>query len=672
MLCLSRRLPGLLTVLLSAAAADAQSAEYGAQAVVQRQRLVATHGEDPTAAGTRLELEDRVSLPRSVGDVLREAPGVRVLNSGGIGASSTVSLRGSDEREVQVLLHEIPLVNADGSPFDLSAFAPELFARIDVFRGGSPVWLGSGAIGGVVRLVPLREAGTSRRVSLGAGSFGQYQLAGRSAAGDERLNVRSSVVLRGAHNDYPYTDDKGTSFDQSDDTLLVRKNAQLTDAAGFTDLNLKLWGGTLHLLALAQSRTGGLAGPGSQPTPNVHDTFVNTISAAGYERTRGGKSGRAPRSRLQLLASSSYKLSRHSDYYGELGNSERAETNDKYYRGFVRAAGSLRVLRWLTATTVASYALDHIDRANRLAFPSPAPSTRHTTAAALELSARGQLGPVGFELNPSARVEWSRTELHAERGTFGDIDSSRHLTLPTARLGAGILPFADLALTLSVATGARTPAIVELFGDRGTLRPSPGLKPVTATSFDTGARWSTKRESWSGSSELHAFLVRRRDAIVASRNAQYLTAHENSSAVEQRGLELYLSGSLYDTFSLHSSLTYLDTETALHKRLPLRPSFVAFGRPQAVLRFPGPVSSVGAAAELYFRSYVFVDNANLATVSECQTSAVSLSMGFLRDRLQLMGRMDDAANRRCTDLLGFPLPGRSVFFTLTYQEARAS
>jgi vitamin B12 transporter len=657
-----------LASLLPAGLGGAQEA-YGAQATVQRQRMAATHVEDATAAGTSLDLVDRVSLPRSLGDVVREAPGTRVQSTGGLGAPSTLSLRGADAEEALVMLDEIPLVTPDGGPFDLSMFPAELFERVDVFRGGAPIWLGSGAIAGVLRLLPRREKRPSARLSLGAGSFGLRQLHAGAAAGSEsQVAVRSHVVLREAQNDYPYDDDRGTLYDASDDIELRRKNAQLTDASGLLDLTLPLLGGRLHLIALGHERTGGYPGPGSQPTPNVHRSSLRALLGVAYERRAGG-GHRGPRRRMQLVASSSFSLDRFTDLYGELGTSQRWATDDKAYRGFLRFAGSLRIVRWLEATLVSSYAMDQYRWADQFAFPKPAPSTRHTAAAALELSARGSLGVIGFELRPSARVEWSGTELHASRGASGDFDATRSLVMPSARLGAGIIPFEDVALTASVATGVRPPTLFELFGDRGLVLPTPGLKPVTSTTYDAGASWCTQRDAWRLSGELRAFLQRRRDAIATFRSAQWQVGHENLSEVEQKGLELGLGGALFDIFSLHGSLTYLHTQNQLEKRLPFRPQWMMFVRPEAVLRFArGPISSTGASAELAYRSFVFADRANLAAVPACRTAAVGLAIGLFRDRLRLSGRMEDAADARCSDLVGYPLPGRSVFFSVTYQE----
>jgi iron complex outermembrane receptor protein len=651
-----------------AAADDA----YGAKAVVERTRMVATHGEDPTSSGTSIDLTDRVSLPRSLGDVLREAPGTRILSTGGVGAFSALSLRGADGEEAQVMLDEIPLTTPDGGAFDLSLFPAELFERVDVFRGGAPVWLGSGAIAGVVRLVPLRERKQSVRAALGAGSFGAYQLNGGAAVGtDDLVRVRSHVVVRGAQNDYPYDDDRGTLLDPSDDIEQRRKNEQLAEGSGLFELTAPVRGGRLSVIALGHERVGGYPGPASAPTPNIRRSRQRALIGASYERRRGGGS-RSPRRRVQVVGAGSYSREEYTDLYGELGVSRRWDTLDHAYRGFLRFAGSLRLTRWLETTLVGSYAVDRYNWQNRFAFPKPTPSTRQTAAAALELAASGKLHGVGLELRPSLRLEWSHTRLDADQGLSGSFDATQNVLLPSARLGAGVSPLADLSLTASVATGGRLPTMFELFGDRGLTLPAPQLKPVHAVTYDGGATWCTRGTYFQSSLELHGFLQERRDMIAASLNAQKQARYQNLSEVRQRGVELGAFASLYDHFSLHGSLTYLNTETQLEKRLPLRPTWVMFARPELRTRFSkGPVSSAAASAELAYRSFVFTDPANLAPTSECRTAAISVAVGFLGERLHVVGRMDDVADVRCSDLLGYPLPGRSLFFSVSYREEKS-
>src|SRR5690606_21156508 len=74
------RLHGLTTLVLWACWASqvaAQDGDFGATAVVQR-KFTSSHHEDASAAGTSLELEQRSDVPRSLGDVVREAPGARI------------------------------------------------------------------------------------------------------------------------------------------------------------------------------------------------------------------------------------------------------------------------------------------------------------------------------------------------------------------------------------------------------------------------------------------------------------------------------------------------------------------------------------------------------------------------------------------------------------------
>lgn len=661
---------GRLTLLLLLCVAPSRvwADEYGASATVKRASIVASHPEDPSASGTSLAVDERVSVPRSLADVVREAPGARVQSTGGLGAFSSLSLRGADGDEAMVMLDEIPLVTADGGPFDLSLFPPELFERVDVFRGGAPVWLGSGAIAGVLRLVPRRSPRFGRvQAGAGGGSFGLWQAQAGAAVDNQELRLSSYAVVRSTRGDYPYFDDKTTLYDPTDDEELTRKNADLTDANGVVDLSLPAWGGRFHVVLLGHERTGGFPGPASSPTPNIRRQSARLLGGVSYERRAGG--GRSPRRRFQALVSGGYNLDRYSDLYGELGTSRRWETDDQAYRLFTRLGSTVRLVRWLESTFVGSYAFDFYDRENALAFPKPAPSSRHTLAGALELTARSTWGPVLFELRPSARIEGSFTDLHADAGLSGALPDTARVLAPTARMGAAMEPVRGLALSGSVATGQRLPSMFELFGDRGLVLPAPELRPVKSVTYDGGVTYRFPWSSVRGNLEVRGFRKERRDAIAVARTAQWQVRHRNISSVEQRGLEAGLSLALSEYASLVGAATLLKTETALGKRLPLRPQWTLFARPEARLPLSSTVlSELSVGSELSYRSFVYADDANLAPVSECFTTAFTMAALFFRGRVRLSGRMDDALDVRCHDVVGYPLPGRSLFFMVSVQE----
>ncbi len=657
----------LIFVCASAHAQDAPRADPPVLEIGARSRrgIASTNALDATASGSSLDVLKRVTMPFSLGDIIREAPGARILSTGGLGSQQTVSLRGANTDETLVMLDEIPLNTPDGNAFDLSVFPAELFERVNVFRGGAPVWLGSGAIGGVLQLVPRRNDPEGLRASAGGGMYGTYQsTAGSTFSTSRGLSSHTALVLRGSQNDYPYRDDRGTLFDSTDDRTFKLKNADYSDASGFQDLSMPLGPGTLHVVALGAVRGGGLSGPAAQPTPLVRQENARALTAASYTL----EGGETLQRKLQLVASGSYNVYRFTDLNGQLGTSRYTASNNRSFRAFLRSAGSLELTRWLRADAVGSYSFDTYLPYDFFIRPGPGATTRHDVAGALELVAHGSLGPLRFELRPSVRFEWSNTEGNVRYQNM-PLSFDKKLTRPTARIGGAVEVHKGVALSGSYATGTRLPTFFEMFGDGGLTLPSPMLKPVSSQSADGGVVVKGKVGIVSGSAELRGFWQARSNTIQARRTNQYQVVFENLSTVHQHGIESMLSGELTRWFRANGSFTWLDTETGLGTRLPLRPKFIAFGRPELYVPIErGWVSSASFATEVWHRSFAFYDNANLPYAPACTKLGFGAGVSFFSERVRMSARLDDALDARCVDLVGFPLQGRTVFFSLSYRE----
>ncbi len=641
---------------------------YGAEAKVERP-ILASHGEDGSAAGTTLTLEDRATSPRSLAELLREAPGARVTQTGGLGAFSSVSLRGADDNETLVLLNEIPLLTPDGGALDLSFFPVEFFARVEVFRGGAPVWLNSGAIGGVVRLIPREATETSAGAALGAGSFGTFQAEANASVWRFRgISSRSSVVTRGSRGNYPYyLTDLPYASGQVEER--VRQNAEHLDANAYQELVFPTRMGDFRAVALLSARTGGFPGPGAKPTPQIHRRTERALVAVSYEVKRG-RSGKAGFRRLQIVTTGAYGRDRYTDFYGQLGISRQTVSDDDRYRSFTRVAGTLQVWRGLELTATAAHTLDVFQPQNRFQFPEPRPSTRHSLSGATELAYRGRLFGLRFELRPSARIEWSQAELHAASSFGGTLTHERTVLAPTFRMGALLEITRGLALSASASTGTRLPSLYELFGDRGLVLASPELRPVRAKTIDMGLTAQRSFRAVHAMVELRAFAQERADSIAMYRTAQWQVGHENLSRVQQLGTEAGLQVALGSVFSIHGATTWLDATDALGRRLPLRARHVNSLRPEATWRFADSmVSSVSLSSEIFHRSFTFVDVANTAYVEGCLKVAAALSVSLRSESVRLSARMDDVADARCADVVGYPLPGRSMFFSLGIRES---
>jgi outer membrane cobalamin receptor len=106
---------------------------------------------------------DRAAIVRSnkrdVGELLQSVPGVVVTQSGGPGAPSRVSIRGSASNEVLVLLDGVPLNSSIDGDVDLSRLSLETAERVVVHTGAQSARFGPRALAGVIDIRTRRPSG---------------------------------------------------------------------------------------------------------------------------------------------------------------------------------------------------------------------------------------------------------------------------------------------------------------------------------------------------------------------------------------------------------------------------------------------------------------------------------------------------------------------------------
>ena len=100
---------------------------------------------------------------------------MRIVQYGGLGAFSTVSLRGAPPGQVAVYLDGAPLTSAAHGTVDVSDLPSGMVERIEVYRGMSPLGLGAATPGGAVNLV-TSDAARVRTLRVAGGSFGTSEV----------------------------------------------------------------------------------------------------------------------------------------------------------------------------------------------------------------------------------------------------------------------------------------------------------------------------------------------------------------------------------------------------------------------------------------------------------------------------------------------------------------
>ncbi|MEH4929365.1 TonB-dependent vitamin B12 receptor BtuB [Enterobacter cloacae] len=150
----------------------------------------------PTSVVTREDIERWQA--KSVVEIMSRLPGVDIAQSGGLGATSSTFIRGTESRHVLVLIDGVPLNSAGISNVpDLSQIPTSLIQRIEYVRGPRSALYGSDAIGGVINIITGRDK-PGAEISAGVGSKGYQTYDG---AFQQVLN-KTKITMAG---NYTYT-----------------------------------------------------------------------------------------------------------------------------------------------------------------------------------------------------------------------------------------------------------------------------------------------------------------------------------------------------------------------------------------------------------------------------------------------------------------------------------
>ena len=597
-------------------------------------------------------------------DLLAALPGIQAYKQGGLGSFQTISIRGIAARNILICVDGVPLNDASGGAVNLGTIDLNQMEKVEVYKGNVPAKFGVSGIGGAVNFVTKNAVKRGGRVLAAYGSHntweGSFQV---STPVTDSLMFASSFATRHSDNDYEYLNRNGTRYDDSDDYVATRKNAQYTDVSGNVQFRMLHGNGYFSTLAVMASRYEG-GNPGKEQQQTKVAKFVGEsgqvrygLESVGYFDDRlflnGGISARFDKN----MASSYYPL----DHIGYGGN-----TFMEYGSAMFKLVPEL----WMDFTPV-----DRLKGTTRVAFEWEQAEARGNSRD-WSLNRKSYVGSgdlyyhffkyFGFGGEGSAQMIKDRLD----DGTFVQATGSRILKKAKDRdasyAGRLYSRFGNVESPLSgeVSIGRfyRQPALMELYGTFPGAISNPDLKREKVTRFEASGIY--KFPGYRTSFQTTYFESHIEDGIYWLMSMEFLRP-DNVGRALIRGVEMELNSSPAKLLDVVLRATIQKTEDRSNfnafdgKKLPGEPDRSYFA--QATLHLPLHFDFSWASD---WRSAMYSDRANRTEQPAVATHRASLSYNPL-DKTRLTFSVNNITDEKYRNFYTpFPMPGREYKFTI--------
>ena len=619
--------------------------------------------EQTPAFFTVIEREEFEGKMEDLSEVLEREAWIQIRQSGGLGSFSTVSLRGSSSDQVMVFMDGILLNDASGGGVDLSNISLADVEAIEIYRGVTPINFGNASIGGVVNIKTLRsKKGLNLNAGAGYGSFNTRKLSGFINHKPGKWDYVISADYLGSDNDFEFLNDNGTEWNEADDRWEKRNNAQFDQGNVLTKFGFDFTD-NVRIDAVNQWFLKDQGLPGWNNSEAIKTSFETTRDIATLKLTANDMGS------LHLNTSArfnySWKEEEYDDHHGHigLGNQHNTYTTTRYNADFF--------IEWLTERNTLNLILNTLhekyDPEDLLGSKNPGESSRDSFTLGLQDSF------ILFEerlvVTPAVRYTKVEDELKSATSSWGTPleGSTRDEDYISPQIGLKYYTMDWLTLKTNLAKYVRQPSFFELFGDRGFFIGNEKLKAEEGVNFDAGLEINrTMSMKWLNRISCSVVYFRSDvdDLITRSYDARGIGKSENVSEARIKGIEAGINLEFLDYFRFAGNATWQDPEN--------RSENEAFNGKQLSGRFEKSYLGRIEARHRGFKVYceyvmekgMYYDTANLLKAEDKKETNAGVSWLFRSFLFSFEAK--NLGDNQYEDFNGYPLPGRSYFFTVNY------
>jgi vitamin B12 transporter len=596
--------------------------------VITATRIPTTLDQIASSLTLITDLDIQANQQRTLPDVLAEAPGLSVVQTGGPGGQTSVFIRGANANHTKVLIDGIDAVDPSEGAFDFGQTLTGDLARVEVLRGPQSSLYGSDALGGVINIVTRAGAGPPRlTATLEGGSFKTLNETG-TLSGSTRGLSYAFTVQHALSGDTPVTPLE----------LLAPGETRIGDRYDNLTLSTKLGLAVTKDLGLglvvryldADLRTTG-ENYDLYPAPNIPDA-AQTDQKSRQLFTRG-------EARLDLFGGALRNVLGlgYTDYHTAIvapddGFGPPPPTINDGDRVKVDDQGTLT----LDARDTLLFGAEA--EKERLLGPNGGPS-KGSQAGFAEVQSHPFAG-----VAVAASVRWDNDDRFGGKATWR--------IAPT-----WTIPATGTQLKATVGTGFKAPTLTQLFVSFPSFNffANPALKPETSTGYDLGFEQPLDRGRLRlGATWFHDVI---RNLITS--NADF-TSYANFGRATTYGVESFISATVSDRLKVRADYTWtVARDDIAEDDLLRRPRHKASA--QATWRATDRLSVTGSV--LYVGGWVDGNrDFSIQRLNASPHATVNIAGSYdLPHGVTLFARVNNLLDRHYQDPVGFDRPGIGAF-----------
>ncbi len=627
-----------LALATSLASAEDQSlGEITVKAITPQHDSVAF-----TTVITGKSLEGKKS---SLSEVLQEASGIQIRRYGGLDDFATVAIRGSTSEQVSVYLNGILMNQGAGRGVNIATIPTDQIEKIEIYKGAAPANFGTSSIGGVVNII-TKKASKKRetKITQSYGSFKTYEGTLLHSEKHESVSAEIGYSFNHSAGDFIFVDNNGTPFNSSDDFTTRRHNNDFNRHNLLTDVlitSASHEGLSLHVNNHFFREDRGVPGLATRSSDTAR--FAATRNGTALEINQQNI---LPHLDLGFSPFFQFLQEEFSDPKGDIGLGAQDNDNHTFQYGAILKNTLLigNHQRW--GLFLQYRGEQFLPKDFSKSPPSSPKSVRNTATASLEDELF--FFDEKLILNPSVRTEH----------VFNNFASSPASVLHplSAKIGVKYSPVSRLSLRTNFSRSFRIPNFSELFGDRGSLVGNSSLKPEEGINWDIGGNLDVTPFHF----EVSYFLNHINQLIQFLQTSQFTVRAENISRARIQGVEALASVSFFHHLNISGNYTFQwakDTSGLPGpdgKFLPGRPMHEA----NLITSLYNPWAKIFSDAN--FMDSNFLDTQNLQRISHRLFWNAGVALKFYK-KITASLEFKNILNDLTSDVVGFPLPGRSVY-----------